>query len=66
MSEKRALKIQTFGIPGKQYRSKEKLYPSLLLKGKWLQELGFLPQTYVDVVCEDNQLIIRPFKTNRP
>ena len=34
--------------------------PTIVLKGKWLEELGFHLWDYVQVKCENGQLIITP------
>ena len=49
-------------MPYKKYR-KMKVYeykrtPSIVLKGKWLSELGFDIGEQIEVKCEDGRLII--------
>lgn len=34
--------------------------PTIILKGKWLEELGFYAGTQLTVQCKDGQLIITP------
>lgn len=34
--------------------------PTITLKGKWLEELGFGIGDYINVTCEDGKLIITP------
>ena len=57
MSEKiRKLTVQE-GHTGDKYIP----VPTLVLKGKWLSELGYTPKTKVEVVPqEDGTLLIRP------
>lgn len=37
-----------------------KATPTIILKGNWLQELGFEIGDYITVSCEDGKLIITP------
>ena len=53
----RSLKVQEFIRPPKWGKSAT-IYPSLLLKGKWLEDAGFLPDTHVHVTVEKNKLVI--------
>ena len=48
----RSLKV--VGQCGYQYRET----PCIMLKGKWLKELGFQIGDYVSVSCEDGKMII--------
>lgn len=34
--------------------------PSIMLQGKWLEELGFEAETQISVRCEDGRLTIVP------
>jgi len=34
--------------------------PAIILKGKWLEELGFVPGREVTVKCQGGQLTITP------
>ena len=53
----RRIKIQEKVKPLKQ-RYKKVIYPTLKLEGKWLQEAGFDPHTYVKINMLNNKLII--------
>ena len=33
--------------------------PFILLKGKWLKELGFSIGNYIEIDCEKNEIIIK-------
>ena len=48
----RSLKV--VGQSGYQYRET----PCIMLKGKWLKELGFQIGDYVSVSCEDGKMVI--------
>ena len=37
-----------------------KATPTIILKGQWLQEMGFKIGDYISVSCEDGKLIITP------
>ena len=37
-----------------------KATPTIILKGQWLQEMGFEIGDYISVSCEDGKLIITP------
>lgn len=56
----RSLKIQSFNIPYIPFKRPAKIYPQLLLKGKWLMEAGFDPNTHVNVIVDKDRLIIEP------
>jgi toxic protein SymE len=43
-------------------RWKEQFVPFIRISGKWLEEAGFRPGTYVTVRVENGSLIITPAK----
>lgn len=51
---KRSVKV--YGMSGYKYQET----PTIVLKGKWLGELGFDVGDYISVKCEDGKLIITP------
>ncbi|MFW5687511.1 MAG: SymE family type I addiction module toxin [Bacteroidota bacterium] len=54
----RKIKIQEFVIPARYPNNKLKVKPVLKLQGDWLQELGFSPGDYVNIVASGGRLII--------
>ena len=52
MAKKRSIKV--YGQSGYRYRET----PTIMLKGKWLEELGFKIGDYVSVSCENGKLTI--------
>ena len=54
MAKKRSVKI--YG----QSRYKYLETATIMLKGKWLEELGFKIGDYISVTCEEGRLVIRP------
>ena len=52
MAKKRSIKV--YGQSGYLYRKT----PTIMLKGKWLEELGFKIGDYISVSCEDGKLTI--------
>lgn len=54
MAKKRSIKV--YGQSGYRYRET----PTIMLKGKWLEELGFKIGDYISVSCEDVELTIIP------
>lgn len=50
--KKRSMKV--YGMSGYKYQQ----IPTIMLKGKWLEELGFAIGGYVSVSCEDGKLVI--------
>lgn len=56
----RKLKIYSQSMGGGNYTS----VPTILLKGKWLEEAGFQMGEYVAVEIEENRIILS--KTNPP
>ena len=53
----RSIKIQSLVLPPK-WGKPATIYPSLILKGKWLEDAGFLPDTHVKIHVEPNRLVI--------
>lgn len=56
MAYKKNRSMKVYGQSG--YRYKET--PAIMLKGQWLQELGFEIGDYISVSCENGKLIITP------
>ena len=54
MAKKNARSMKVCGQSGYKYKT----VPAITLKGKWLEELGFHLGGYVQVKCENGQLII--------
>ena len=54
MAKKRSIKV--YGQSGYKYQET----PTIMLKGKWLEELGFKIGDYISVTCEDGRLVITP------
>lgn len=50
----RSLKVHSQS--GRNYKAT----PTIILKGEWLQELGFAIGDYISVSCENGKLIITP------
>ena len=56
MAKKNVRNMKVCGQSGYKYER----VPAITLKGKWLEELGFHLGDYVQVKCENGQLIITP------
>ena len=56
MAMKNMRNMKVCGQSGYKYKT----VPAITLKGKWLEELGFHLGGYVEVRCENGQLIITP------
>ena len=54
MAYKKYREMKVYEASGYQY----KRTPSIVLKGKWLSELGFDIGEQIEVKCEDGRLII--------
>ena len=54
MAKKNVRNMKVCGQSGYKYET----VPAITLKGKWLEELGFHLGDYVQVKCENGQLII--------
>lgn len=53
---KKSRKLKVYGMGG--YKSKD--VATIMLKGKWLEELGFEMGTPILVECENGKLVITP------
>lgn len=53
-NKKRSMKV--YGMSGYKYQS----VPTIMLKGKWLEQLNFHIGDYVSISCEDGKLVIIP------
>lgn len=51
---KRSMKV--YGMSGYKYQQ----VPTVMLKGKWLEQLGFAIGDFVSVSCENGKIIITP------
>lgn len=51
---KRSMKV--YGMSGYKYQQ----VPMVMLKGKWLEQLGFAIGDFVSVSCENGKIIITP------
>ena len=62
MAKKRSIKV--YGQSGYKYQEtptyKHQATPTIMLKGKWLEELGFKIGDYISIACEDGRLVITP------
>ncbi len=56
MAIKKSRQMKVYGQSGYHYKST----PAIMLKGQWLQELGFEIGNYISVSCEDSKLVITP------
>lgn len=56
MAKKNVRNMKVCGQSGYKYET----VPAITLKGKWLEEMGFHLGDYVQVKCENGQLIITP------
>ena len=56
MAKKNVRNMKVCGQSGYEYET----VPAITLKGKWLEELGFHLGDYVQVKCENGQLIFTP------
>lgn len=54
MAYKKYREMKVYEARGYQYKQT----PSIVLKGKWLSELGFNIGEQIEVKCEDGRLII--------
>mgnify|MGYP001023279492 CR=1 FL=1 len=55
----RSLKLQPFIIPSKSFQPM-KIFPQLTIRGKWLEQAGFLSDMQVNVIVEPERLVIVP------
>lgn len=56
MANKNMRSVKIYGMSGYKYQAT----PTIMLKGKWLEELGFQIGDYITVSYEDGKLIITP------
>ena len=56
MANKNMRTVKIYGMSGYKYQAT----PTVMLKGKWLEELGFEIGDYITVSCEDGRIIITP------
>ena len=54
--EMKSRNLKVYGQSGYRYHET----PAILLKGKWLGELGFNVGDYISIVCENGKLVITP------
>ena len=54
IAKNRSMKV--YGMSGYKYQQ----VPTVMLKGKWLEQLNFHIGDYVSVRCEDGKIIITP------
>jgi antitoxin component of MazEF toxin-antitoxin module len=48
--------VKVYGQSGSNYKT----VPTIVLKGMWLEELGFEIGDFISVKCEDGKLVITP------
>jgi hypothetical protein len=56
-TKQRRIKINSF-LSVAKIRRERKIYPSVIIKGKWFNELGFKPGDLVTITEEENKVII--------
>lgn len=56
MANKNMRTVKIYGMSGYKYQAT----PTIMLKGKWLEELRFEIGDYISVSCEDGKIIITP------
>lgn len=56
MKNKECRNIKIYGMSGYKYKAT----PAIMMKGKWLKELGFDIGGYISVKCENGRLLITP------
>lgn len=56
MAFKKSRQMKVYGQSGYHYKST----PAIMLKGQWLNELGFEIGDYISVSCENGKLVITP------
>lgn len=54
MAKKNVRQMKVYGQSGYRYEKT----PTIMLKGKWLKELGFEIGNYISINCENGKLII--------
>jgi antitoxin component of MazEF toxin-antitoxin module len=53
---KKSRSIKVYGQSGSNYKT----VPAIVLKGQWLQELGFEIGDFISIKCENGKLVITP------
>ena len=56
MAKKNMRSMKVYGMSGYKYQQ----VPTVMLKGKWLEQLNFHIGDYVSVTCENGKIIITP------
>lgn len=56
MKNQRNRSMKVHSQSGRNYKA----IPTIILKGQWLQEMGFEIGNYISVSCENGKLIITP------
>lgn len=56
INEKKSRNLKVYGQSGYRYQET----PTIMLKGKWLSELGFNIGDYISISCENGKLVITP------
>lgn len=59
MKDKKIRKLKVYGAVGKWYKEP----PTIMLKGQWLERLGFDCGDSIEVHCEEGKLIISRIDT---
>lgn len=59
--KQRILKLQTM-IYRCKWKAIPNCYPKLLLKGKWLEKVGFKAESHVKVTIREKLIIIEPLR----
>lgn len=55
MCDKMIRKLKVYGHSGRNYKD----VPSILLKGQWLERLGYDCGDHIEVVCYNGEITIR-------
>ena len=55
MKDKKVRKLKVYGAVGKWYKEP----PKILLKGQWLERLGFDCGDHIEVICSSNKPVIK-------
>lgn len=55
MSDKMIRKLKVYGYAGRNYKD----VPTIMLKGQWLERLGYDCGDYIEVICYDGEIKIR-------
>jgi len=57
-SQRRSRKLSSF-LSRSKFLGQSKLYPSLIIQGKWFADLGFIPGENVQINADENEIIIK-------